>query len=128
MLQDNITRLIKVPFDRLLPKAVSAITEHGFLIIHQIDPQAILARHGMEVERIRQLLFFHPVYMRQILFLSPDAVIEAPLKLVLREAGEGCTSISYFDIVAHFSGYPLPEHFGKELAEKQTAILAQLLT
>jgi uncharacterized protein (DUF302 family) len=127
MRQDNITRQVAAPFDELLQKAVKLITANGFLLIQQIDPQAILAQHGMVAAKVRQLLFFHPSYMRQILSTAPEAVIEAPLKLVLRDTGDGGTSISYFDPLIHFSGYVLPEGMSRELQQKQEHILDQLL-
>lgn len=127
MLQDNITRLTGASFDALLARAVDIITENGFLLIGEIDPQAILMKHGIETGKVRQLLFFHPVYMQQILAKEPAAVIEAPLKLVLRELACGGTAVSYFDPVAHFAGYDLLEDLANELRHKQESILAQLL-
>lgn len=105
MKTNNITVTVDKPFDRLLLNAREAITSNGFLLLHEINPQAILASHGITTGRIRQLLFFHPVYMQSLLENDPDAVIEVPLKLVLREISDTATAISYFNPEQHLQGY-----------------------
>ncbi|MGF6849230.1 uncharacterized protein (DUF302 family) [Chitinophaga sp. W3I9] len=105
MKTNNITVTVHKPFNGLLLSAREAITSSGFLLLHEINPQAILASHGITTAPIRQLLFFHPVYMQSLLQNAPEAVIEAPLKLVLRETGENTTAVSYFDPALHLQGY-----------------------
>ncbi|MBO9732563.1 MAG: DUF302 domain-containing protein [Chitinophaga sp.] len=125
MKTDNITLLLEQPFEAALSQARTAIAENGFLLLHEINPQAILASQQIEIGPVRQLLFFHPVYMKQLLDRDPTAVIEVPLKLVLRATDKG-TTLSYFNPVAHFEGYEGLDALGKELHLKVELIVAQL--
>lgn len=126
MRTDNITLLIEQPFDTVLSNAREAIANNGFLLLHEINPQAILATQQIVIGKVRQLLFFHPVYMKQLLDLDPSAVIEVPLKLVLRATDTGATMLSYHLPEQHFQGYSGLEALGKELQVKIKEIVAQL--
>lgn len=125
MKTDNITVLLDRPFETALSQARTAITDNGFLLLHEINPQAILASQQIEIGPVRQLLFFHPVYMKQLLDQDPTAVIEVPLKLVLRATDKG-TTLSYFHPTTHFQGYEGLDTLGKELHVKVELIVAQL--
>ncbi|MET3879182.1 DUF302 domain-containing protein [Chitinophaga sp. OAE865] len=105
MKNDHITVTVNQPFSRLLTEAREAITGNGFLLLHEINPQQILAGHGITTEPLRQLLFFHPVYMQSLLGNDPEAVIEAPLKLVLREIDATSTAVTCLNPELYLQGY-----------------------
>ncbi len=107
MKTNTLSITIPVPFDEALEKAQKAVIAHGFLLLHEINPQQILAQHSISVQKIRQLLFFHPDYMKQIIIHDPAAIIEAPLKIVLIETNSAAM-LYYFDVKSHFEGYQLP--------------------
>jgi uncharacterized protein (DUF302 family) len=66
----------------------SVLAERDLWIIHEIDPQMLLARAGYSIARTRQILFFHPRYMVRLLSADPAALPEAPLKIVVVEENE----------------------------------------
>lgn len=126
MKTNNITVTVDKPFNGLLLNAREAITSNGFLLLHEINPQAILASHGIATGRIRQLLFFHPVYMQLLLENDPDAVIEVPLKLVLREISDTTTAVSYFNPALHLQGYRGLDTLRNQLQTAIENVLAHL--
>lgn len=127
MKTDKINTVIDQPFEQVLTAARKAIVNNGFLLLQEINPQAVLASHQIIIGPIRQLLFFHPAYMQQILQADPDAVIEAPLKLVLREVNDHTTAVTYSNPVLQLQGYSGLETLGSELSQRVTALLEELL-
>lgn len=127
MKTDKINTVIDQPFEQVLTAARKAIINNGFLLLHEINPQAILASHQIVIGPIRQLLFFHPAYMQQLLQTDPDAVIEVPLKLVLREVDGHTTAVTYSNPVLQLQDYSGLEALGSELSQRVTALLEELL-
>ncbi|NLU92503.1 DUF302 domain-containing protein [Chitinophaga sp. Ak27] len=127
MKTDKINTIIDQPFEQVLTAARKAIVNNGFLLLQEINPQAILASHQIVIGPIRQLLFFHPAYMQQLLQADPDAVIEVPLKLVLREVDGHTTAVTYSDPVLQLQDYSGLEALGSELSQRVTALLKELL-
>ncbi|TWF40545.1 uncharacterized protein (DUF302 family) [Chitinophaga polysaccharea] len=127
MKTDKINIVIDQPFEQVLTAARKAIVNNGFLLLHEINPQVILASHQIVIGPIRQLLFFHPVYMHQLLQADPAAVIEVPLKLVLREVADHTTAVTYSDPLQQLQGYSGLETLGSELSQRVTALLEELL-
>jgi uncharacterized protein (DUF302 family) len=126
MKTDKITVIIPADFDTLLQAAREAIFNSGFLLLHEINPQAILGSQGIVTGKIRQLLFFHPAYMKQLLDTAPAAVIEVPLKLVLQEMNDEETMLSYFNPALHLQGYAGLESLQEVLQVKVSNIVAAL--
>jgi uncharacterized protein (DUF302 family) len=82
----------------------SATTAADVWVLHEIDPQALLRRGGIEIAPARQLLFFHPRYMKRLLDADPAAGLEAPLKFLILTDGTGAV-VRWFDPVASFGRY-----------------------
>lgn len=82
----------------------TAIEAADVWVLHEIDPQALLRRGGIEIEPARQLLFFHPRYMKRLLDADPAAVLEAPLKFAVLTEG-GRLVARWYDPVQSFARY-----------------------
>ncbi len=76
-------------FDETVERLRAAIVAADMMVLHEIDTQAIVRRGGIEIDGVRQLLYFHPRWMKIVVETAPDAVIEAPLKWVIRETPDG---------------------------------------
>ncbi|RWA73551.1 DUF302 domain-containing protein [Mesorhizobium sp.] len=81
-------RAITIPldFDATLETIRAILAELDLWIIHEIDPQMLVARAGYSIARTRQILYFHPRYMIRLLGADPSALPEVPLKIVVLEA------------------------------------------
>src|SRR5687768_2157409 len=84
-------------FDMVLTDIKCNIIANDFLLIYEINTTQILAAHQIAIPELRQLLFFHPRYMKEILATDPLGVNEVPLKIVIREIEPDKTSISFLD-------------------------------
>lgn len=87
-------RRMKVPFHVALETIIKRIQENGFLLLHEINTKEILQRSGIEIKELRQLLFFHPTYMKTLLEVDASKVIRVPLKIVVREIEKDETEIT----------------------------------
>jgi uncharacterized peroxidase-related enzyme len=76
------------PYEETIRRLKEELVHETLWLIHEIDTQAILRSAGLEVRGIRQLLFFHPRFMQDLLERDRDSILHVPLKLfVTEEAG-----------------------------------------
>ena len=85
----------------------SAIIAADVWVLHEIDPQALLHRGGIEIGPARQLLFFHPRFMKRLLDAEPAAGLEAPLKFLVLPEGPDVV-VRWYDPLQSFSRYGVP--------------------
>lgn len=111
-------------FDETLARLRAAILAEELWILHEIDPQMLLAREGHRIGAARQLLFFHPRYMVRLLAANPFAVIEAPLKIAVLELPDGRVLLRHPDSAAALAAYPGLEELAREIREIYPRILA----
>jgi uncharacterized protein (DUF302 family) len=112
-------------FAQTVDRLRHAIQDAGFLLLHEIDTQTVVKAHGLEIDGLRQLLFFHPRYIKTILEHNNAAIVEAPLKLIVMETEAGvvvrCAKPSYL-----FGRYGLQD-LGQELELLVTTIVGVVL-
>lgn len=111
-------------FDETVARLKRGLNEEDLWLIHEIDPQALLRQAGIPISPARQLLFFHPRLMRQILTASPDAIIEAPLKLVALHLPDASVSVRHLAAADQFGRYPGL----KDLASEFTDLFERLVS
>jgi uncharacterized protein (DUF302 family) len=114
----------RLGFEGTLVRLREAIAAHDLWLIHQIDPQMLLARGGYAIAPARQLLFFHPRYAARLLAIDPAAVAEIPLKLVVLQMPDGGVTVRHPDVAAQFARYPGLAALGAELAGLTRALSA----
>ena len=69
-------------FETLVGKIRQAILDSDLLTVSEINPQKILASHGYNAPKMRQIFFFHPRLMKIIINHNIDAAIAAPIKFL----------------------------------------------
>ncbi|WP_431162015.1 DUF302 domain-containing protein [Flagellimonas beolgyonensis] len=117
-------QLLPLPFGQVYSNLKQRITDHGFLLLHEIDTQAIVAKHGITIPPLRQLLFFEPKYIAQIMAGDPLAINDIPLKLVLQEVDDHTTQLSFKNPVGSLQDYGLDPTMAVELLERVQGIVA----
>ena len=117
-----------VDFEATLARLKEAIAAHDLWLIHEINPQMLLARDGHGIEPARQLLFFHPRYVTRLLAANPAALVEIPLKVAVLQMPDGRVLIRYGDIEAQLMRYPGMAALAAELAGVLRDIVASLVT
>ena len=116
-------QLLPLPFGQAYDTLKQRITDHGFLLLHEIDTQAIVAKHGITIPPLRQLLFFEPKYIAQIMAYDPLAINDIPLKLVLHQLDETTTQLSFKNPVHSLQDYGLKPEMAAELLERVQGIV-----
>lgn len=94
------------------------------MLLHEIDTQAIVAKHGVTIPPMRQLLFFHPKYIAEIMANDPLAINDIPLKLVLHQLDETTTQLSFKNPMHSLQDYGLKPEMAEELLERVQGIIA----
>ncbi|NVO10814.1 MAG: DUF302 domain-containing protein [Bacteroidales bacterium] len=115
---------INKPFDEAINNLRSKITANGFLVLHEINTTEILSKHGIIIDELRQILFFHPKYMKDVLSIDPLLVNEVPLKIVVRSISGDKISLSIANPTESMSDYNNSQILSAELLEKINQILA----
>ena len=113
-----------MPFGQLYGALKKRIVDHGFLLLHEIDTQAIVAKHGVIIPQLKQLLFFEPKYIAEIMANDPLAINDIPLKLVLQEIDAQTTQLSFKNPVGSLQDYGLKPEMAAELLKRVQGILA----
>lgn len=117
-------QLLPLPFGQVYSTLKQRITDHGFLLLHEIDTQAIVAKQGIAIPPLRQLLFFEPKYIAQIMAGDPLAINDIPLKLVLQQVDANTTQLSFKNPVGSLQDYGLDPTMAAELLERVQGIVA----
>ena len=115
---------LQQPFGQVYDTLKKHIVEHGFLLLHEIDTQAIVAKQGITIPPLRQLLFFEPQYIAQIMAGDPLAINDIPLKLVLQEVDAHTTQLSFKNPVHSLQDYGLKPEMAAELLKRVQGILS----
>ncbi len=76
-------------FDQTLALLRQAIEVENLMVVDEINPQQMLRMVGVRVSGMRQIVFFHPRYMKQILETNRNGGIEPPLKVLVMEQPDG---------------------------------------
>jgi len=101
-------------FDATLANLRQAIESENLMVVQEINPQQMLRLMGMRVDGMRQILFFHPRFMKQIIETNRNGGIEPPLKLLVGERPDGSVMVRYHDPVHQFAPYDGLEDLASE--------------
>jgi uncharacterized protein (DUF302 family) len=115
-----------LPFDQALALLTDRIAAQRLVLLATIDTTAVLAAAGLDVPPVRQVLTFHPRYMRTILEHDPAAAVEAPIKVTMAaSAPDGrSTTLRCADPGVTFAPYPTLANLRAELHDLAAALLA----
>ncbi len=114
---------VNKPFDEAINALRANIVTNGFMILHEINTTEILSKHGVQIGELRQVLFFHPNFMKDVLKIDNLLVNEVPLKFVVRSIKNNETSISITNPLDSMSDYYGAEALASKLLEKIMLIL-----
>jgi len=103
-----------------------AIEEQNLMVIFDIDAQKMLRMAGKEVKGMRQIFYFHPKYMRQVMEANPAATIQIPLKFIVMERPDSKVMVRYFMPSTVLNQYQGEEAVAKELDGLVENILAEI--
>lgn len=72
-----------------------AMAQENLMVIKEVDVQKMLRMVGVKTGGMKQIMFFHPRFMKQIRSANPLGALEAPLKLIVMERPDGKVIVRY---------------------------------
>ena len=110
-----VTGMSNYGFDDTVQILKGAIEQQNLMVVHEIDAQRMLRMVGEQTKGMKQILFFHPRYMKRIKDTNPNAMIEAPLKFIVMERPDGKVMVLYIKPTYLFGRYEGLDEIAKEL-------------
>lgn len=92
-------------YQTLLSRTQEAVRESSLAIVTEAGPTQAAANRGVTIPGNRVIGAFNNVYAVRILELSPEAMIEAPIRLYVTENSDGTATLSYKTPSFVFSPY-----------------------
>ena len=92
-------------FDATVNILTQAIEGENLMLVHEINAQQMLRMVGVRTGGMKQLLYFHPRFMQQIIETNRNGGIVPPLKILVMERPDGGVMVRYHDPEALFSSY-----------------------
>lgn len=112
--EDIVVQTVKAPFDKVVTDLKRAITGQKMVIIKEVPYQQMLSMVGVKAEKMMGFEIFHPRYGKAIYGSDPAALMEAPLRILVRETS-GKISLEYRKPSVVFAPYSGLSALGKEL-------------
>ncbi len=123
--EDTVTQTVSGPFDKVVTNLKRAITGKKLVIVKEVPFQQMLAMVGLKTEKIKSFEIFHPRYGKVLYQTNPAAMKEAPLRIVVREAGSD-VMLEYRKPSAIFASYSGLDDLSNELDQLFADIVAQV--
>ena len=112
---DNmVTTTAKGTFENTVTKLKKAITASKLVVVKEVPYSKMIAMVGVKAEKTVGLEIFHPRFGKVIYETNKDAMIEAPLRILVRDQG-GEVMIRYRKPSAVFASYSGLSGLGQEL-------------
>ncbi len=93
----------------------AAIEEENMMVLKEIDAQKMLKMVNKKIGGMKQLLFFHPRFMKRIIETNRQGSIEPPLKVAIMERPDGKVMVRYIKPSFLLGKYLGLEEIGSEL-------------
>ncbi len=114
--EDVVTQMVAAPFDKVVTNLKRQVTGHKLVIVKEVPFQKMLGMVGVKAEKMLGFEIFHPRYGKVLYENDPAAFKDAPLRILVREAG-GKVKLEYRKPSVVFAPYPGLSKLGKELDE-----------
>ena len=99
-----ITQTATGSYEQIVTGLKKAITANKLVIVKEVPFTHMLAMVGVKAEKIKSFEIFHPRFGKVIHANDKNALLEVPLRILVREKG-GKTIIQYRKPSAAFAGY-----------------------
>lgn len=109
-------------FETTLQRLTNAITDAGLKLFARIDHAAAAREFGLEMPPTMVLIYGHPKGGTPIMLAHPDAALELPLKLLLRQQEDGKTTLLFRPIASILALAGVPAEQALKLAPAQSRI------
>lgn len=113
--QDRVEKVSKSSFNRTIRKLDRAFKASRLLVLGEFDYQKMIKMAGKNVPPSKGFAFFRPDLGIPIFDNDPGAVLDVPLRLLVRERSDGKVVITYKKPSSSFKDYKGLSNLGKRL-------------
>ena len=115
----------KYDFNDTVELLKGAIEAQNLMVIKEVDVQKMLRLVDVQTKGMKQILFFHPQYMKKIMKANKNATIEPPFKIIVMEKPGGKVAVKYKRPSYLFGPYAGLEAIGAELDDLVAKIVEE---
>lgn len=115
-----------VGFAATLDRLTVAIERSGSTIFARIDHAAGARQAGLEMPPTVVLIYGNPKGGTPIMIAGPDAALDLPLRVLIRERTDGSVVVIYYPIAATLIAAGVPAELAARLEPAQTLIATAL--
>ncbi|MCZ6469883.1 MAG: DUF302 domain-containing protein [Gammaproteobacteria bacterium] len=123
---DIVVQMSKNSFENTVTSLKKGITANKLVIVKEVPFTQMLAMVGVKAEKTLGLEIFHPRYGKVLHMKNKDAMLEAPLRILVRDEG-GEISIRYRKPSATFAEYSGLTEVGAQLDKVFARIVASAM-
>ena len=102
--------------DHVLDHLLTLLQTKGITLFAVVDHRGEAAKVGMEMHATRLVIFGNPTAGTPLMLAVPDIALELPLKILIAEAADGTTTISYNDPAYLQTRFGLTPELAKNIA------------
>jgi uncharacterized protein (DUF302 family) len=121
---DIVERTSSLPFEGTVKRLVSAIEKGGMTIFAKIDHAANARDVGLTMPPATVLIYGSPKGGTPIMFDTPLAALDLPLRVLVREGADGKTVIAFHPVAALLCRSGVPQDAALRLEPAQLMLLA----
>ncbi len=111
-------------FDSTVERLAHAMTERGLTIFARIDHAENARMVGMSMPPATVLVYGSPEGGTPVMLAAPLAALDLPLRVLVRERGDGTTAIAFYPVAAMLGRTGVPESAAARLEPAQQMLLA----
>jgi uncharacterized protein (DUF302 family) len=120
---DVVEHVSAVGFAPTLERLAAAIAANGLTVFARIDHAAGAREAGLTMPPATVLIYGHARGGTPIMLAAPQAALDLPLRVLVREDADGTALVSFHPIAPMLRGYGVPEALAKRLEPAQQLLI-----
>ena len=112
-----------LPFSKTVDRLIEAIEEVGMNIFAKIDHAAGALEVGMHLPPMVVLIYGHARGGTPVMQAAPEAALDLPLRVLIREIEDGETVIAFHPARAMLAGRAVPAELVDRLVKSQLLLV-----
>ena len=121
-----VERESSLPFAATLDRVAAAIEAAGLRVFARIDHAAAAREVGLLMPPTTVVIYGNPVGGTPVMLAAPEAALDLPLHVLVREDERGRAIVTFRPIAAVLQAAGVPEELAKRLVPAQTLLLDAL--
>jgi uncharacterized protein (DUF302 family) len=124
---DIVEHVSPIAFEPTVTRLMNAIAQAGLKLFAQIDHAAGARKAGMTMPPATVLIYGHPKGGTPIMLGAPQAALDLPLRVLVREREDGQTVIAFHPVAPMLRQAGVPEDLVTRLEPAQQILVAAMM-